>query len=115
MATQSPIYFEIRLRERRASTRRRAEYVDRLWVSYIPADEYGYAEIRSTLEFEYESGMPHARRAEDVDWLLEIKSNLPWRSPADAFTLVLVAHGNRFRSFRLRAVRTGDGDRRLVG
>ena len=31
-----------------------------------------------------------------MDWLLEIKSNLPWRSPADAFTLVLVAHGNRF-------------------
>ena len=30
MATQSPIYFEIRLRERRASTRRRAAYVDRL-------------------------------------------------------------------------------------
>jgi hypothetical protein len=30
MATQSPIYFEIRLRERRASTRRRAEYVNRL-------------------------------------------------------------------------------------
>jgi hypothetical protein len=63
------------------------------------------------------------------------KSDLPWNSIARAarlhvpsrprrgsplrrsirFTLVPVAHGNRLRSFRLRAVRTGDGDRRLVG
>jgi hypothetical protein len=67
MATRSPIYPEIRLRERRAFTCRRAQDVDRL------------------LEDQFDSHLSPLRT------------------------------GIGSRSFRLRAVRTGDGDRRLVG
>ena len=67
IATRSPIDPGIRLRERRASTRRRVENVDRL------------------LEDQFDSHLSPLRT------------------------------GIGSRSFRLRAVRTGDGDHRLVG
>ena len=67
MATRSPIYPGIRLRERRAFTCRRAEDVDRL------------------LEDQFDSHLSPLRT------------------------------GIGSRSFRLRAVRIGDGDRRLAG
>jgi hypothetical protein len=67
MVRQNPIYFEIRLRERCATTRRRHEDVDRLL-----GDQFD----------------PH---------------------------LSVLRTGMSSRSFTLRAVRIGDGDRRLAG